>query len=749
MRYAPLWALLLAAGLSACDTTEPEEDGGLASSNLVSLFEPAPAAAGASATIPFPFDGLFSGFNDPTLNIPNGTGAPFVTEANLLDGFSTTANLFTDFLGFIDLDTALQGGLLIIDTSTGTPLTPGVDYTLSDYPATAVIPGTNPPVEAPVNAVRSRVIIHPLKPLKPSTRYLIAVTDRVRDVNGVAAVASSQFRVVRRGVPVSEQTDAFVNGLNPTQKATLEALRAQLIRPAVEGLIAATAGTLALTEENIVLAWTVTTQSAGKTLALMAAEAVAQPIISVATGGTLADVNPALPPIADVRVGNIQLPYYLANSGGSPLSEAPLESPWLADPTKPDVEASFLGQVPCGAFVQPPAGTNFGPSVSTTTCFPIPVERSVETVPMLVTVPNANSGQTKPDTGWPVVIFQHGITGDRSLMFGLAPALAAAGFVTVAIDLPLHGLPAGHPLAVPGTTERTFLLDLVNNGTTAPGPDGTTDPSGTHFINLSSLITSRDNLRQAAIDLVHLSRSVPQLNFDGDVNTVDIDPERIHLVGHSLGGIVGTVALGIDDDFGASTIAMSGSGVGKLLDASKSFGPRIAAGLALNGVMEGTDTYETFLRFAQQLVDDGDPANYAAAASAERPIHFIEIIDDLVVPNAAPRAATATATLDRVTLEGRVSGSTPLMRLLGLDILDAITPPVAPPNVLTDAEGLKVGVRFTAGHHGSILRPQAEASELPTPAETATFQEIQRQTASFLGSQGTCLPIGGNCNAAP
>mgnify|MGYP003667281537 CR=1 FL=1 len=133
MRYAPLWGLLLAAGLSACDTTDPEEDGGLASGNLISLFEPAPAAAGASATIPFPFDGLFSGFTDPTLNIPNGTGAPFVTEANLTDGFSTTANLFTDFIGFVDLDTALQGGLLVIDTSTGTPLSPGVDYTLSDH----------------------------------------------------------------------------------------------------------------------------------------------------------------------------------------------------------------------------------------------------------------------------------------------------------------------------------------------------------------------------------------------------------------------------------------------------------------------------------------------------------------------------------------------------------------------------------------------------------------------------------------
>jgi pimeloyl-ACP methyl ester carboxylesterase len=750
MRYVPLLAALLVASLSACGTTDPEEDGGLASSNFLSVFEPAPAVPTGgvcpTAAIPFPFDGLFSGFTDPTLNIPNAANIPFVNDANLTDGFSTTANMFTDFVGFIDIDTALQGGLLIIDTSTGTPLAPGVDYTLSDFPATdqtlacanGQFTGPAPTFDVPINALRTRLVIHPLKPLKPSTRYLIAVTDRVRDLDGNAAVASSQFRVVRRDTPVAEQADPFIVGLNPTQRGTLEALRVQLIRPAVEALIAATADTLGLTEDNIVLAWTVTTQSAGKTLGLMAAEATPQAIASFPTGLTVDQAlqNPNVPPVADVRVGSLELPYYLENSGGSPQGAAPLSSRWFADPTRPDVQASFLGQVPCGAFVQPPAGTNFVPSVSTTTCFPIPVARSVESVPILITVPNANSGMIKPDAGWPVVIFQHGITGDRSQMLALAPAMAAAGFVTVAIDLPLHGLPAGHPLAVPGTTERTFLLDLVDNTTQAPGPDGATDPSGTHFINLPSVITSRDNLRQAAIDLVHVSRSVSQLNFDGDVTTADINPDRIHLVGHSLGGIVGTTALGIDDSFGASTIAMSGSGIGKLLDGSKTFGPRIAAGLAASGVVEGTDTFETFLRFAQHVVDDGDPANYAAAASGERAIHFAEIVDDLVVPNAVPRNPVASDVLDRVTLEGRVSGSTPLMRLLGLTILDPITPPLAEAQPPLLGERLKVGVRFTVGDHGSILSPVA------SPAAT---QEIQRQIANFLASQGSCLPVGGNC----
>jgi hypothetical protein len=340
-RALPLLAVLLSAGLVACDKIDPAEDGGIPSSNFVSLFEP------TAGTVPFPFDGLFSGFADPTLNIANPQNAPFVTDANRLDGFSTTATAFTDMIGFVDLDSA-RSGILVIDTSTGQRLVEGVDYRLTDYPATAPIPGTNPPVLAPVNAVRSRVMIHPLKPLKPSTRYLVAVTNAVRDTAGNRLVASTQFRITRRATPVAEQTDPSLAVLNPTQRATLETLRAQLVRPAVEGVIAASQGQL--TEDDIVLAWTFTTQSTGKTLARLSAEASARPIIAAPTGLNTQQINPALPPVANVFVGRIDLPYYLPDAGGNPQSQAPLTGFWEADPTRPDLAATFLGQVPCAAF---------------------------------------------------------------------------------------------------------------------------------------------------------------------------------------------------------------------------------------------------------------------------------------------------------------------------------------------------------------------------------------------------------------
>jgi hypothetical protein len=113
---------------------------------------------------------------------------------------------------------------------------------------------------------------------------------------------------------------------------------------------------------------------------------------------------------------------------------------------------------------------------------------------------------------------------------------------------------------------------------------------------------------------------------------------QVRFSGISLGAIVGTVALGADKDANlikAASLSVGSGALPKLLDASKSYGPIIAAGLAGNNVLENTDSYESFMRFAQTLADSGDPINFAMAAKMNRPIHFTQVLNDLVVPNAA------------------------------------------------------------------------------------------------------------------
>jgi pimeloyl-ACP methyl ester carboxylesterase len=721
-----LCAPLFLSGCGGSNNESGSDNAGL-KTGVFSLFDP----VAASATVPFPFDGFFSGSTDGTLNIPNSSAVPFVDQANLQDGFSTTASVFTDMLGTLDYSTLAQG-LLVINSATGTVLKPGVDYTTQPSVATSVNPLSGQ-VE-PISAFRSRVLIEPLKPLAPSTRYVVVLTPALKSVDGLAIAPSDLFKVVRSGTAVADQTADVLSTLTAAQKTTLETVRSSLIRPIVTQL----AG-FGLTEDQIVLTWSFTTQTIGNTLNHLQTNSVASQVAAKNTGATLAAFNAALPPIANVYFGTVKLPYYLAQPGSTAATITdPITQYWLADATKPDTSQSFLGQVPCGAFVT--SGTGLSAPESTTGCFPDPVKRSDQTVPVLITVPNANSGKTMPANGWPVVIFQHGITGNRSQMLALAPALTLAGFAVVSIDLPLHGLPPDSPLRITGVPERTFDLDLQNNTTGASGPDGVVDASGTYFINLSSLITSRDNIRQAVSDLIVMSKSAGGtilVDTGGAPDGNKFDGTQVRFVGHSLGGIVGGTLLGVNTNIGAATLAMPGGGIAKLLDASVSFGPRIAAGLAASGVVEGTDDYETFLRFAQTLVDSADPINYAASAISLHPIQMIEVIGgdsspaDQVVPNSAP-ANAGTANNDKVTIAGFLSGTDPLYQQMGLTT-----------HVFDGTAAVQFGeaahgnvVQFTTGDHGSILSPAASA--------TATA-EMQKETASFLATNGLCLPIGGSC----
>ena len=757
MKTTP-FSLLLAAGLliGGCGSQNDgpnitAADGSAAKSGIFSLFDP------NAGTIPFPFDALFISPTNTftgTVNIPNPKSAPFVDSANLQDGFSTVASAFTDLLGFVDFTSATAaGGLIVVDGSTGAPLVPGTDYTLQ--PSTAKDDATG----VPISSTRTRILIEPLKPLKPSTTYIVALTTALKSLDGVAVVPSNAFRVVRSATPVtgsataqdsdtSNPNYAYLQTQSPAAKAKLEALRAQLIRPTVASLMAATGKP----EDAFALAWTFTTQAISDTLIIVNINATAKTLAVKNSGFTTNNLG--APAGGDIYIGTLQaLPYYLINNANRTATDTPLTSYWKNNgapaagnfgPTKANPDPTK--RIPCGAF-SPLAPSN--PSISqglvksTTACFPTPVKQSDETIPVLATVPNATGCPTgQPAAGWPVAIFQHGITGNRSQMLAIAPALAKACIVTLAIDLPLHGLAPPNP-AAPATTdllytatggiERTFNLDAAGNGPGAPGYT-TAAPSGTHFINLSSVITSRDNLRQAAADLITLAKSVPGTTFltnAGAPAGITVDASKIYFIGHSLGGIVGGTMLGVNSDIKAATLAMPGGGIAKLLDASISFSPRISAGLAASGVNKGTDLYETFMRFAQTASDSGDPINYAVAARAKHPIHMIEVIGDTVVPNHALSGTLAS-------IPGFLSGTDPLYKIMGLTVTGPLSVPIAAQAPILGAN-LGVVVQFAQGNHGSILDPSGSATN------AAVTCEMQRETVSFLATNGAALPIGGSC----
>src|SRR6202035_922165 len=455
-----------------------------------------------------------------------------------------------------------------------------------------------------------------------------------------------------------------------------------------------------LNPAHIVLSFSFTTESTVDTLALISATATAQTItVQHPPGFTTAALGLGLPGHADLYVGVLSVPYYSSKT-------APLTEYWHAPPFPLDTTSTFV--------------TRFNP---------LPVPTATLQIPVLVSVPNATSlyvmggGTVPPAGGWPLLIFQHGITRNREDMFAVADSFADHGFVVVAIDLPLHGITsqtdplyaaganplyAGLGLPASGSIERTFDLDVVNNTTLAPGPDGLIDPSGASFINLTSLLTARDNLRESVADLITLARSLPHLTLGaaGSVN-----PAAIHYLGHSLCGVVGGTFMGVIPaaQVGTATLAMPGGEVAQLLRDSPTFAPVINAGLAASGLQQGTTLHEQFFRDAQTVVDAGDPINFIALATTNHPIHVIQVagsatsLPDQVVPNSATQRLILAGGLTQVHPPG-AAGTSPL----------------------------HVYVHFTAGSHGSILDPTS------SPAATT---EMQTEAIAFALTSGTQLPV--------
>lgn len=613
----------------------------------------------AQGLLPYPTDLYFSGSTDGTLNIsPANSLIPAQAALNSIDGYGVNTAIRARFSGAVSATslTAASVRVVRVNIDNTTKATVGV--------AGVLVPGVDYTVGLATDAgVGNQIVeIRPLRPLVASTGatnngYLVLLTNGITDATGTAAVPDTDYATIKNalagGAACPGITNTTLNGVCRLTGAHLQ--------------IAAGVG---LNPANVILSFSFTTGSTRDSLAALAAGATAHPIVAQATGLNTKQVNPALPGVADVYAGILQIPYYLAKS-------APLTGSWQGNPS-------------------PVGGTRF-----LTRFNPVPVATETLSIPLLASVPNAASGRTRPASGWPVVIFQHGITGNRTNMLGLADSFAAQGFVVVAIDLPLHGITDPMSPLYQAANERTFNLDVMNNTTGAAGPDGVIDSSGASFINLSSLLTSRDNLREGSADLLTFVRSIGNLDLNGDA-APDIDATRIHFVGQSLGSIVAVPWLSLSPAVQTATLSVPGGVIAQLLRDSPTFGPRINAGLQAQGLVPGTTLYNQFFRDAQNVVEAGDPVNYMAAAAAAKPILLHQVIGDTVIPNSATQRLIDVAALTKVSTPG--------------------------PNPVSRAY-----VSFTAGAHSSLLDP---AASLP-----ATI-EMQTEAVTFAVTNGTVVAIG-------
>lgn len=685
---------------------------------------PPPSAvyAPSQGMVPLPTDLLFSGTTDLTIQIPgvddgsNPNATPVEVALSAMTGWSTTAPLTVQFSSAIDATTLVAGTTfrmfeVTLDTST-VPVGGPVNGVVAELAA-----GTDYSVGlAPEITAGTAIRVYFERPLKPGTSYMWVFTNGLTTVDGTPFERTGEYLI-------ASSPDLFDPGapIFPLQVT----VNAHLAAAASQGVVAAdvvlsnsfttTATTNVIDAITAIVGGQEATLISGLCSALPSMCAGEDTSVDMNNTSALvmnqtstidtADRVVGSPGLADIYTGELTLPYYLT-AATNPSDTAP-----VVDPT------------PLGAPIKARFPFNVGSTTKHLTPLnSVPASTGQEVIPVLVCVPNATSGQMKPAGGWPVVLFQHGITRNRLDMLLVADNFAAQGIAMVAIDLPLHGssdisdtvLFAGFDALAGGARERTFGLDLVNlQG--APGPDGAVDASGAHFINLGNLLVAQSNLVQAVSDLLHLNSHLGTLDYDG--GGADFDPARVHFVGHSLGAMVGVPFLrAAATSFQSASLGMAGGGIAKLLDGSPSFGPAVEAGLASAGVLPGTADYESFLWGAQTVLDPVDPINYASDLGLTGlPMHFIEIVGggmnlpDQTVPNTVPLAP--------------LSGSRPLVTQLGLTTIIADT---------VDGGGIQGHVRFTEGEHSSLINPLAGA---------AVYGEINAQMVEFVLTSGTNLTL--------
>jgi dienelactone hydrolase len=238
----------------------------------------------------------------------------------------------------------------------------------------------------------------------------------------------------------------------------------------------------------------------------------------------------------------------------------------------------------------------------------------------------------------PVVVYGHGMNSRRSEGRLAAERLAALGVAVVAVDAVSHG---EHPTADdPDLAGVRFLgLDLSAFSFDAPGLRGQFDQ------------TAVDRLQ-----LLELLRSSPDMDGDG---LDDFRPERMAYLGVSLGGMLGSSLLTLDDGLEAGALVVAGGHLATF--ATDTELTELVLPL-LEALLGGKDAVSRFLLVAQAAIDGSDPSVYGA-----------HLLHDRLTGEVGPHLLLPVAMQDAIVPP---ETSKALARSLGLPHLGPVAVPV-------------------------------------------------------------------------
>jgi pimeloyl-ACP methyl ester carboxylesterase len=581
------------------------------------LFDPATPATG-----PFPTD--FLTIPDPVqrtglrLNLPVPDCAVEYTacQENALldqtDGFSLRARIQVRFSGPVNPAT-LKEGISLAAADGGKPV--GLNQFIWD-PATNTAYAKADPV------------------LEQGKRYVLIVTDQVRDTTGAAVIADPAFQTC------TQAADGYCAALG------------KAIAPVLIGVISPNPPPVATTAPRIVAASFFTTMSATAWLE------------------RARDILRFVPPM--VRFADPQSAFKIADMAGLSLHFQTGANPARFSDVSLPVDATLLAgidRIVIGSFRSP----RFQEDDQTIRPYPSLPDLSIpdftNEIGFNVLVPSA----PKPAGGYPVVIFGHGFGDSR---FGgptaIAPALARAGFAVIAINAVGHGF---------GPLSTVMFTDRAGKSVTLPALGRSIDLNNDGTIEANegcALITPapyglRDCFRQTVVDLMQLARVIRLgLDLDGD-GAPDLDGGRMYYGGQSLGAMYGSMFTALEPAIRAALLNVGGATSVEIARWSPAYKSLVTDMLRqrLPSLLNKGDSYDedyvqpdqpvktttvsgaiaiqNSLELAEWLGMPGDPISFASRLGGARPVLFQFARADRTMPNPASTLLIRAAGLQSST----------------------------------------------------------------------------------------------------
>lgn len=474
--------------------------------------------------------------------------------------------------------------------------------------------------------------IAPVVPLDPKTTYALVVTDDLVDVNGFRVQPSDDFRRLVAGENLDEAAREW--------------------RQRLVGVWEFLEQRFGLRRERLLLTELFTTQS------------TVDDLVQIRQRLDAGQFGPALPvldrPLGDLRTG-------IFPEGSDEYASL------VGSRTTSNVAAVAVGYFESFDFRERPNGA-FDPARISGEVTP-----STNKVDFYMVLPKA----PPPPSGYPVVIFGHGLGGSGRDVTQVARTNLNVPIVGIAISALQHG----------------------RRGSVA------------NFFNLQNIATTREYFRQTIADFFQLARMIENAHTAGIAPFDQIDPERIHYLGGSLGGIMGTMFLAVESKVLVGMLSVPGGGLPNIL-ASREIRQLIEPLMGIFiGITPDSPYFAPFLhRFqhtAQWALDPADPINYAPYV----------IAPDRRLPGAPPkRVLMHEGIIDPIVPNRTTEDLALAMQLPDLNLTRGC-------RSVTGCSGIW---RFVMTDYGQ--------GEFDGHGVTGTVPEALRQAFAFLLSDGTYIP---------